>query len=332
MTVTLLIGAATKDHIAFEVSPIAELGAVLHLMTDPSHHAPLSEIGRYFRSQLHDDVLHELDVLSPLWTGYRCRIFFPLRLEPSASIADDLDRIENLDEARLVEVIIWGIVGGHSRAPSIQSIRASNGEREIMERARARSESAYTLARELFINPDRVRQRVTDLISRLVASLGNEWSRSQAILRADIHVRRRIVDRDGLIPALTGLTHSLRLLLDPDRVAIDKIHHGVIDCEKKTLLALPSRYGWPHLLVKQEPGWPPLIHYPLEPTATVRGNPASRVVQQRLTALSDATRLKVCRLLARERLTTTELARITNVSIPQMSRTLRQLRECSLVI
>lgn len=331
MTVTFLLGRATKESLTFGVSPIAELGSILHLITDPSHHAPLADISGHLRSTLDDPALERLDALSPLWRGYRCRIFFPLQHDTFTTIDDDLARINALEENRFVEIIVWGILGGHSRAPSLQRIRMVDGEKEVIRRARTRSDSAYSLARSLFADPNSVRQRIMTLINEVAIALQEPWLRSEAILRADVQLRRRIIDREGLVSGLTGLTHSSRLLTNPDRIAFDKVHHGVIDLEKKPILALPSRYGWPHLLTKHEPGWPALIQYPLEPTVAVRGIPSSHVIQERLAALSDVTRLRVCRLLAREQLTTTELARITNVSKPQMARTIRQLRECNLL-
>jgi DNA-binding transcriptional ArsR family regulator len=332
MAVTFLIEGATPESLEFVASPIAEIGTLLHLLTDSAHHVPFRDLARRLREDLPQGLASELEALSPLWTGYRCRLLYPLTLAAERTIDEELDDIVALDSDRFFEAVVWAILGGHSGAPSLAAMRTEAGRLEIFERARARGQSALALAEDLYGDPARARARLHGFLRWMQDALGSEWRQVAAALSAEAQLRREITSRRGLATALTGLTTSSRLLSDPGRVVFDKLHHGFIDLRRRPLLALPSVYGWPHLLVKHEPRWPALVQYPLGPAVVHRQIPSADVLRRRLATLSDPSRIRVCRLLAREQLSTGELARRAGVSVPQMSRLLRSLRETGLLL
>lgn len=331
MAVTFLVDGAPGDSLEFYASPIAETGALLHLMADPGHHTPFRDLGRRIREDLPPQLEAEFEALSPLWTGYRCRLLYPLKHGATPSIEDDLNQIAGLALDRASEAIIWAILGGHTGAPSVRPAPSVDIANQILDRARQRGHTALRLIEDHLSDPGGTRERLLGFLHAISEVVAPEWQRVNAPLAADAQLRRRIAARDGVTAALTGLTPASRLLSDPERVAFDKMHHGILDLRRKVLLALPSVFGWPHLLVKHEPGWPALVQYPIGPTVISREVPSATLVRRRLAVLSDSSRIQVCRLLAREQLSTTDLARLTGVSAPQMSRLLKPLRDAGLL-
>lgn len=326
-----MIENAPADAVRFVASPLAELGSVLHLLTDPTHHVPFRGVAQRLRDDLPADLADELHRLAPLWTGYRLRLLYPLRAESARTIDDELDDIATLDGRRFFEAMVWAILGGHSTAPPAAAMATDSGRREVHAQARVRGTAAWDLAVAHYLEPEATRRRLLDFLSRMHAATQTQWHQVAGLLAADAHARRDVVSQSGTAAALTGLTPSARLVDNPARVVIDKLHRGVIDLRRGPLLALPSVYGWPHLLAKHEHGWPALVHYPLGPAVAHRQPPSAETMQSRLTALSDPTRMQICRLLAREQLSTSELAHRTGMPPPHVSRALRPLREHGLL-
>lgn len=125
---------------------------------------------------------------------------------------------------------------------------------------------------------------------------------------------------------LAGLSPTCAEHHNPPRVIVDKLHHSVIHPARRPLLLMPTWYGAPHFVVKREPGMTPVWHSPIAPQQV-----GINLARQRLMALTDANRSQLCRLIAREPMTTSGLAARLNMSQPQVSRHLRLLRDLDLV-
>jgi DNA-binding transcriptional ArsR family regulator len=159
---------------------------------------------------------------------------------------------------------------------------------------------------------------------------GDIWSECEPTLtRAAHRLRRRLADK-GPAAALVSLSPSSARLTQPSagpaRVVFDKVHHAVINPARTPILLVPTRYGAPHLLVKNEPGLPPVVHFPVDaPPVGVT------LARSRLLALTDPHRVRLCRLIARQAMTTADLANRLSMTRPQVSRHLRTLRDLGLV-
>jgi DNA-binding transcriptional ArsR family regulator len=331
MAVTLLIEGARADHLQFAASPLAELGSLLHLIADPGHHVPFRDLAARLSAALPASLATELDNLSPLWTGYRIRLLYPVRPGSGRSFADELRDLTSLDEGRVFEAIAWGLRGGHSGAPSAADLRTAAGRREVLDRARARGARAHALAESHFTDPGVTRRRLVELLAAAHTVLDEQWRQVAGPLSVEVQVRQSIAGQHGIAAALTGLTPVARMLTDPARVVFDKLHRGFIDLRRASLLALPSVHNWPHVLVKHEHGWPALIQYPIGSALAHHDDVSPEMLRRRLVTLSDPTRLRVCRLIAREPLSTSEIGQRTGMSAPQISRMLRPLREHGLI-
>jgi DNA-binding transcriptional ArsR family regulator len=81
-----------------------------------------------------------------------------------------------------------------------------------------------------------------------------------------------------------------------------------------------------HLVVKNEPGLPPVVHFPVDaPEVGVT------LARSRMLALTAPRRVRLCRLIARQSMSTADLADRLSMTRPQVSRHLRALRDLGLV-
>lgn len=331
MAVTVVTEDSRASQLSFLVSPLAELASLLHLMADPAHHLPFGALAQQLTARMEPARQAELDALSPLWTGYRARFLYPLATDSHADLDHELDGLLNLEEAHFLEMAAWAVRGGNSGAPDRAELATKRGQTAVLERARSRSDRAHELARRLFDDPAGFRERVVRGLVLANESFTPELKAVAAALEVDAQRRRDLATRHGATAALSGITTAARVMSGPERVVFDKLHRGSIDLRRVPLVAVPSVYAWPHLLVKHEYGWPPMAQYPLGVPGTRRDIPSLETVRRRLSTLTDPSRIRLCRLIAREALSTTELAERTGLAVPQVSRLLRPLREQGLV-
>jgi DNA-binding transcriptional ArsR family regulator len=317
MAVSVLVDGVPSTRLVAGVSPLAELGACLHVLAEPEHHPRALGWASTRRDRLGPDLLRRVDALAPLWGAYRCRLLLPLSRRLARTLEEELAELAALDLSAFEEFIGFVVRGGYADAsPAAGRIPSA-----------ARSE----LAARLLASPSRLRGDLLDLLAELDERFfAAEWERVRDTLRQAAADLVRKVQRDGPAMALASLSATAVLHEGPLRVVFDKFHHGVVRLQERTCLMIPSLYGWPHLLIKHEPGWPVIVQYP------VRGFPGSpevplELLRRRLRALDEPIRLRLCRAIAREPLTTTELARRHGLTGPQASRHLRQLRLAQLV-
>jgi DNA-binding transcriptional ArsR family regulator len=329
--VLLDLAQARPDNVVFGLSPLAELGAALHVLAEPEHHPVEAEWVANTRAVIQPDLARRCIELSALWGSYRLRLLFPLRLAPSKSLDDELAAISQLNLDDFVELTAFAVRGGNS-GESLRSVGAdSRLQARVIDRARRRGRGAEALGEELFADPERFRRDFVRFLRDVGAlALDPVWQHREAALARDAAARRDLASAKGIAQALQSLSGSIGAGDSASSLVIDKIHHGLVDVGRQPLLVVPTSFGWPHLLVKHERGMPAVLQYPVR--ADVRADSTSlALLQLRLSVLADPVRLRVCRAVAREPRTTADLAEAWGISSSQVSRHLRALREAGLV-
>lgn len=346
MSVVVVLEGAGPGRFTVAVSPLAELAASLHVLTVHGHghhaeHAPWArEVARTapaaFRAGLRR--------FSPLWTALRWRGFYmglertgvsappppppptplappsiPSPVPPVPVVAPPVDRFAELTAYSCASGYLGYAFGRvlHDPAQAAALRHAASGL----------PEPHLELAEALLRDPEALRADVLAFLDLcrpvFFAAL---WAETEPHLaRAAHRVRQRLAD-DGPGAALAALSPSSVRLADPPRVVFDKVHHAVISPARTPVLLIPTRYGAPHLVVKNEPGLPPVVHFPVD--APVVGVTLAR---SRMLALTDPSRVRLCRLIARQSMTTADLADRLSMTRPQVSRHLRALRDLGLV-
>jgi len=330
--VTIAISEDSPSRLRCSVSPMAELVALLHAHASPGHHS-LGRLSGELDEAMSAPGRRELRRLIVLWSGYRARFLFPGPSGPSRDFEEELSRLGRLSLDNFLESAAWAVRGGYSGSPASDVLsRDVNAQGEILLRAKARGESAEELARQLFDDPDAVRRRVMNLLADVYQLyFDNQWKAMSSRLEADVSARAALAQNAGASTVIASLSPAARVMAPPLRVRIDKMHHGYVRLAETDLWMIPSALGWPHFLVKHEPGWSAIIQYPVHDPSLKSARPLLRDVRARMEVVVDANRLSLCRLIAREPASTSDLAARTGMPASQVSRHLRRLRDAGLV-
>ncbi|MET7403127.1 DUF5937 family protein [Dactylosporangium sp. NPDC005572] len=317
MAVVVLVEGVGADRCTVAVAPLAELAACLHVLTHHDHHPEHAAWVRRLLGDAPAELHAGLRRFAPLWTALRWRGFYP-----------------GLDAAgtdRAIEVTAHACVSGY-HGFDFGRLRHDPAQAGLLRRTAARlPEPHLRLAEDLLADPDRLHADIAAFVGLARRVFFDElWAGVEPVLtRAAVRLRRRLADA-GAAEALVSLDPSSARLVTaatgPARVVFDKVHHAVLSPARTGLLLVPTRYGAPHLLVKNEPGLQPVVHFPVDPPDV-----GVTLVRNRLLALTDPHRVRLCRLIARQSMTPADLADRLAMTRPQVSRHLRVLRELGLV-
>jgi DNA-binding transcriptional ArsR family regulator len=332
MAVTVSVREADAARVVFAVSVLAELTAALHVLARPDHHPAHADWVAATTTRLPEPIAAETRSLAFLWRPYHASFLLPAPDRLGAELGVELDGITALPVDRFAEEAAYPLRGGGPRAELRGLLASPPLQQRVRTYARARGGGEAAAAEQLLADPSTFRLRLRRLLEACNdAFFGDEWSRLRATLAADAQRRRDVLARQGVYAALESLSPAARADPDRARVVLDKVHHGVIDAAARPVHALPTAFGWPHLIVQDHPDWPAYILYPLPSGGPAAAPPEIRVVERRLAALADPVRLRLCRSLAREARSTLELAAISGMAAPTVSRHLKALRDAGLV-
>lgn len=328
MAVTVIVGEASAEAIEVGLSPLAELVAHLHALTEREHHGGDSRVDP---TGLSAELLDDVRMWTPLWAAYRARFLMPMGRPLSRSLSDELDVVARLPLPRFAELAGYAVRGGNTGQVLDHLLEDTDQQESLRRSARFRSTARSELAERLLDSPQDFRNDLLEFLARYAAArFDAEWARLRPSLMAEVHrLRTRVRDR-GVAAALAELSPSARLVDAPRRVVFDKVRSLVARLDSGHNLVIPSRYVCPHVLIKNETGWPLVIQYGTGSRG--EGTVSIALLRARLRLLADPARIRICRLIAREALTTTELSVRSGMAEPQVSRCLRQLREAELVL
>jgi DNA-binding transcriptional ArsR family regulator len=317
MSVVVMLAGASADRFTVTVSPLAELAAALHALTEPAHHAEHADWAREVAGAAPADVRAGLRRFSPLWNALRWRAFYP-GVDPATLPVD-----------RFAELTGYVCASGYTGFDFSRVLHEPAQSAVLLRTAAMLPEPHLRLAQDLLGDPEALRADVLAFLARSRQVFFDDlWRRTYPLLAeaADL-LRRDLADRGPAAALLALSPGSEQPATGPPRVVFDKVHHAVITPARTPVLLIPTRYGAPHLLVKNEPGLPPVVHFPItgpEVTATL--------ARKRVLAITNDRRIPLCRLIARQPMTTADLADRLNMNPPQVSRHLRHLRELGLLL
>jgi DNA-binding transcriptional ArsR family regulator len=317
MSVVIVLGGVCPDRFSVTVAPLPELAACLHVLTGTDHHTEHARWAAEVTGTAPPAFRAGLRRFAPLWTALRWRGFYP--------------GLDDLGLDTFAELTAYTCASGYSGF-DFGRVRHDPAQAALLRQTASRlPEPHLRLAEDLLHDAEAVR---ADLLAFLDLCrhvfFADLWARTEPLLTAAGHrVRQRLADQ-GPAAALLSLSPSSARLVTPAagpaRVVFDKVHHAVVSPARTPVTLIPTRYGAPHLLVKNEPGLAPVVHFPVDaPDVGVT------LARSRLLGLTDPRRVRLCRLIARQAMTTADLADRLSMTRPQVSRHLRVLRDLGLV-
>jgi DNA-binding transcriptional ArsR family regulator len=328
--VVLYLGSRPEQAVSFGVSPLAELTALLHALSEPGHHPAQRKRLAEISDRVPGTLAEELSRWSCLWGTYRARLLFPGPLELGASLDRELDAIALLPGEEFDTLAAWGLSGGYTGRDFSALRRRTAAAAELIRRSRARGGCAAELASELLADRERFREQLLHLLREAGTELlGDNWAAQETALSTEARVQRFQMVRFGIAPTLQALSPATSRGHDPERLVFDMLHQGHINLDNQALLVMASDFIAPHVLIKHEAGWPAIFQYPRHPT---QPRPLGRAdMQRRLAVLASPGHIALARMLASEALPTIEIARRTGRSPAHVSRQLRTFRQVGLV-
>ncbi|THA76311.1 transcriptional regulator [Streptomyces sp. A0642] len=341
MSVTIDIAGLGPEHIAFETSPLAELGLALHALSEPGHHPGLHGWATATATALEPDLADRLLEAEFLWRNSFSDVFMPFAGirggdgRTGADLAEDLDILDRLDDERFVtaalEFTCTSLYGAGAPSPlSDPGMRA-----RALDMAAARGARQTEFTQRLLADPASVRRWIRRLFEDCdEAFFADTWRRVRVQLVADARHKTDMLRRKGIAESLRAVSAALAVDEDVKRISVDKLAEGSTDATDPAvgagLTLIPTSFGWPHLMVLHAPGWRPVIHYPVHRPEL----PAPASVEQlqlRMEALAHPMRMRLCRNIARSPYTTGELADTNGITAPEVSRHLTVLKRAGLV-
>lgn len=331
MAVTFLLDGVRPNRVTVGCSPLAELMACLHVLTEQDHHPRQQQWARATSDGLPPALVPRLAQFAPLWARYRCRLLLPLDAPLDLPLQEELDRLDSLDLDVFAEYIAHALVGVQHLGDFSDVLRDREQQRTLLRNAERRSFMREELADLLFKNAAGMRAELLEVLAACRAAFFDEyWQRAEGRLRAASRTLRQRKEHEPLSVVFASLGPASRLQHAPERVVYDKLQHSVINLAERRCLIVPSLQSFPHVLIKSDARWPVVVHTPLSPIEDAKPSSLSEV-RLRLLILTDPQRLVLCRHLAGEAITTSELARRTGMTAPQVSRHIGRLRDTGLV-
>lgn len=317
MSVVIVLEGVGTDRFAVAVSPLAELAAALHVLTEHAHHPEHAPWAAAVTRAAPPAFTAGLSRFAPLWTAVRWRAFYPgLGGLP----------LNRLGMDQFAELVAYTCASGYSGFDFSRLLHDPRQARVLRQTATRLPEPHPLLAEDLLRDPEALRADVLGFLDLCRDVFFTDlWAETAPTLTRVAHRVRKQLAHEGLAATLGSLSPST-LRRDPARIVFDKVHHAVISPARTPVLLIPTRYGGPHLVVKNEPGLPPVVQFPVEPPGV-----GVTLARNRLLALTDPHRMRLCRLIARQAMTTADLADRLSMTRPQVARHLRVLRELGLV-
>ncbi|MEV0089935.1 DUF5937 family protein [Streptomyces sp. NPDC050738] len=333
MSVCIDITGLPHERITFGPSPLAELGAALHALSEPAHHARLHGWITTTNAGLKPELADRLSEADFLWRSTRSDILLPAR--PRATLAEELDDLDLMDEERFVAAALEiSCASLYSEGAPSPLVDARMRERAL-DLAAARGPRQAAFVRRMLADPPAVRAWIRRLLEDCEeAFFADTWARVRVQLAADARHKTELLRRKGLADAIAAVSPAITLEEDENgvRVVVDKLSHGRTSAAGTGLTFLPTAFGWPHLFALHAPGWQPVVQYPVHTPDLGAGAAPVEMVKLRLEAVAHPMRMRLCRSLARGSYTTSELADAYGITAPEVSRHLAVMKKAGLLL
>ncbi|EXU63890.1 ArsR family transcriptional regulator, partial [Streptomyces sp. PRh5] len=191
------IAGLPPERIVFSPSPLAELGAALHVLSEPGHHPGLHGWATATASALKPDLADRLCEADFLWRTARSDLLLPAA--PGATLAEELDALDRIDDETFVAAA-FEIACSPSYTRQTPSPLVDAGERaRVREMAAARGPRQAAFTDRMLEDPDGLRVWLRRLLEDCdQAFFADTWRRVRLQLAADARHKAELLQRKGL--------------------------------------------------------------------------------------------------------------------------------------
>jgi DNA-binding transcriptional ArsR family regulator len=329
VSLTITITGLPHDGIVFAPSSLAELGQMLHVLSEPGHHPGLHGWVTATAGRLPPDLADRLYEADFLWRSTRSDILMPA--QPRATLTEELDLLDKLDNEAFVGAaleIACAVRYGRSLTSPLTCVAERDRARGL---AAARGSRQAAFADRLLSDPETVRVWLRRLFEDCdEVFFGETWLRLGPHLAADARHKADLLRHAGLAEVVGAISPALSLNAEGTRIVVDKLRDGAVAGAEHGLLFVPTYFGRPHLVVSHALDGRPALQYPATAPGTAQST-SLEMTQRRLEALAHPIRMRMCRTLARGPHTTGELASTIGLTPPEISRHVAVLKKAGLL-
>ncbi|NJP50524.1 winged helix-turn-helix transcriptional regulator [Streptomyces sp. SBST2-5] len=337
MSVHIDIAGLRPEGVAAVPSPLAELGMALHALSEPGHHPGLQGWVTGVTARLDPHLADRMCEADFLWRTTFSDLFLACAgvpeagALPGAALAEELDLLDKLSDEQFVDAALEFTCALPYSTPGAGPLEDEAVRRRALELAAARGPRQLRFSERLLDDPPRIRTWLRQFLQECdEAFFADVWCRVRHQLAADTRHKTELLRRKGLAEALAAVSPAVSLDEAARRIVVDKLGDGRTASGDAGLLLIPTSLGRPHLMVLHRYAWRPVLHYPVGSPELARP-PSVEQLTLRLNALAHPVRMRLCRHLARSAYTTGELARVHDMTAPEISRHLAVLKKAGLV-
>ncbi|MFC9339564.1 DUF5937 family protein [Streptomyces sp. NPDC057020] len=328
---TIDITGLPRERIVFCPSPLAELGAALHALAEPAHHARLHAWTATTAAALKPELADRLHEADFMWRSTRSDFLLPA--QPRATLAEELDDLDRMDDEKFVGSALEISCASRYSHGAPSPLVDERMRRRALELATARGPRQSAFVERMLADPPGTRAWIRRLMEDCdEAFFADTWRRVRVQLSADARHKTELMRRKGLAEAVGDASSAMVLEEDEasSRIVVDKLVQGRTHAEGTGVTFLPTAFGWPHLFALHAPGWQPVIQYPV-PARDLGGGAPVDTVKLRMEAVAHPMRMRLSRSLARGAYSTSELADTYSISAPEVSRHLAVMKKAGLI-
>ncbi|MFE6784072.1 DUF5937 family protein [Streptomyces sp. NPDC057680] len=328
---TIDITGLPRERIVFCPSPLAELGAALHALAEPAHHARLHAWTATTAAALKPELADRLHEADFMWRSTRSDFLLPA--QPRATLAEELDDLDRMDDEKFVGSALEISCASRYSHGAPSPLVDERMRRRALELAAARGPRQSAFVERMLADPPGTRAWIRRLMEDCdEAFFADTWRRVRVQLSADARHKTELMRRKGLAEAVADASSAMVLEEDEagSRIVVDKLVQGRTHAEGTGVTFLPTAFGWPHLFALHAPDWQPVIQYPV-PARDLGGGAPVDTVKLRMEAVAHPMRMRLSRSLARGAYSTSELADTYGISAPEVSRHLAVMKKAGLI-
>jgi DNA-binding transcriptional ArsR family regulator len=324
-------GLAPRDH-RVAVSPLAELGSVLHVLAEAAHHKRQRQWISDLIGEVPEEQMREIRRADYMWRTSRADMLLPS--SENSDLTNELDAIDSLsDEDWVTSALLTSSCGSIPRVLGRGSPLTDPIAKDVaLGRARAKGPRQAAFVEGVLADPNQGRAAVRRVLDDCASGFFNTvWQILGPTLTAEARHSREILDASGSADGFRRLSASMRLDRPSQRLVVDSVQSASVSAVSTGTTLIPTVFGDPHLLVVHSPGSIPVIQYPV-PNGAPTPSTSATEVQNRLRALDNPMRFRIARSIARSPRTTIELANLCGITAPEVSRHLSILKNVGLAV
>jgi DNA-binding transcriptional ArsR family regulator len=322
--------AAGAVHLAY--SPVLEAVLSLSVLVQPSHHPLHHEWVRSTRRCLPSEMKQKVADFRFSHMDYIPAGLLPQRSDPYPDFEGELERIRSLPLEEQSIPILRNLVGGKSEL--FARLDSPEAREEVLERGADLGSATVELLKLGLEDPRQLAEGFLDGLTRYwQVCFREEWERIEPKLAATTDEASQRLADGGLYAMLEGLRPRIGLNREAGEFWLRRAHEVQIMLDDRAeILFVPSAFIWPHIGLAHDPPGRLAVIY-AAPFASYESSPESLDgFVPLMRALGDPTRLRVLKLIAERPRSTQELARLITISESAMSKHLRQLTRCGVLV